>query len=82
MFKKMYKTSYKQARKRSSRSGSRLIYTLSLPILVQIMHILSEAEKMTTFVSNFSETLFPQYIMDVGTVSMDVATSNVSLELE
>lgn len=37
---------------------------------------------MTTFVSNFSETLFPQYIMDVGTVSMDVATSNVSLELE
>lgn len=39
-------------------------------------------KKMTTSVSNLSETLFPQYIMDVTPVSRDVATSNASVELE
>lgn len=30
----------------ASRSGSHLIYTESLPILVQIRHVLSEAKKL------------------------------------
>lgn len=43
-FKETVKQKLKQGWKNASRSGSHLIYTESLPILVQIRHVLSEAK--------------------------------------